>query len=175
MPGAIVFQCPASKIKPQFFIFCYTSISAQEAKEDIAEIKKLINLAVLEYNSSNYDKALDYSKQALVISFECNDNLYIAQSYNTIGVIFNECSDSNNAIQFYEKALFYAKKVNNDKLYNWIYGNLGSVYYFNQIDVKKGIDYYKKSLHYAVKNKDKEQIEYTKLNLASAYFSLYKY
>ena len=158
-----------------FFIFCYTSISAQEAKEDIAEIKKLINLAVLEYNSSNYDKALDYSKQALVISFECNDNLYIAQSYNTIGVIFNECSDSKNAIQFYEKALFYAKKVNNDKLYNWIYGNLGSVYYFNQIDVKKGIDYYKKSLHYAVKNKDKEQIEYTKLNLASAYFSLYKY
>lgn len=80
----------------------------------------------------------------MIRSFAIDDHLLIAQSYNTIGAIFNECSESGKAIEFYNKALAYNEKVGNDKMYNWIYSNLGSVYYFNEIDIPKGIDYYKK-------------------------------
>lgn len=155
--------------------FCYTNLIAQDNKKEKAEIEKLLNQAVSDFNDAKYDKALESSKQALINSFDIDDNLYIAQSYNTLGVIYNECSDSIKAIEFYEKALSYANNINNDKLFNWIYGNLGSVYYFNQIDVNKGINYYKKALYYAIKIKDKPQIEFTKLNLAAAYFSINKY
>jgi signal transduction histidine kinase/CheY-like chemotaxis protein len=148
---------------------------AQENTKEKEVIEKLINDAVVDYMDSDYGKALQTSKQALMKSFAINDNLLIAQSYNTIGVIFNECSDSKKAIEFYEKALSYAQKENSDILFNWIYSNLGSVYYFNNIDVNKGIVYYKKSLFYAEKIKDSVQIEYTKLNLASAYFAIKKY
>ena len=158
-----------------FLLFCFANASAQDHKAEIAKIEILINQAVADFNDAQYDKALESSKQALIASFAINDDLYIAQSYNTIGVIYNECSDTKKAIEFYNKALSYAKKANNDQLFNWVYGNLGSVYYFNQVDVAKGIIYYKKALYYATKVNDTAQIEYTKLNLASAYFSVHKF
>ena len=90
-------------------------------------------------------------------------------------ISYHECSDTKKGIEFYEKALSYAKKANNDKLYNWIYGNLGSVYYYNKNDVPKGISYYKKALYYAEKIKDSTDITNTKTNLASAYFAIEKF
>jgi signal transduction histidine kinase/ActR/RegA family two-component response regulator len=155
-----------------FLLFCTSNVKGQDYKAEKAVIERLLNKAVIEFNKSEYDDALELTKHALVNSYEINDDSYIAQSYNTLGVIYNECSESAKAIEFYDKALTFAKKVNNDKLYNWIYGNLGSVYYFSEIDVPKGINYYKKSLYYAIKIKDTAQIEFTKINLASAYFSI---
>lgn len=158
-----------------FLLLTLTTVYSQENVAEKEVIKKHLNQAVVDFSDANYDKALEFSKLALVKSFAINDDLLIAQSYNTIGAIFNECSETAKAIEFYNKALVYAKKLNNDKLFNWIYGNLGSVYYFSNIDVNKGINYYKKSLYYAIKIKDTDQIEYTKLNLASAYFAIGKY
>jgi signal transduction histidine kinase/ActR/RegA family two-component response regulator len=158
-----------------FFLFSFTTLVAQDNKLEKAAIEKLINNAVVDFSEAKYDEALEKSKQALMKSFAIDDNSLIAQSYNTIGVIFNECSETKKAIAYYEKALFYAHKVKNDTLYNWIYGNLGSAYYFSNIDVEKGISYYKKSLYYALKINDTSQIQYTKLNLASAYFAVKKY
>lgn len=157
------------------FLFCFTNAVAQKYKAEKDEIERLLNQTVADFNDAKYDKALESSKQALINSFAINDPSYIAQSYNTIGVIYNECSDYKKAIGFYDKALFYAKKTNKDKLYNWIYGNLGSVYYFSEIDVPKGINYYKKALDYAVKIKDTTEVTYTKMNLVSAYFSIDKF
>ena len=168
-------------IKPKFFIFllfylfCLSSAIAQNNSTEQLRIEKFLNHSASEFKAAKYDKALESSKQALIFAFEINDNSYIAQSYNSIGAIYNECSQTNKAIEFYEKALFYAKKVNNDKIYIWIYGNLGSVYYFNQVDVAKGIYYYKKSLYYATKINDLTQINYNKQNLASAYIAQKKY
>jgi signal transduction histidine kinase/CheY-like chemotaxis protein len=157
------------------FLFCFTNALAQDYKAEKAEIERLLNQTVVEFNTAKYDLALESSKQALINSFAINDASYIAQSYNTIGVIYNECSDAKKAIGFYNKALFYAKKANKDKLYNWIYGNLGSTYYFNEIDVPKGISYYKKALYYATKIKDTTEINYTRINLASAYIAIDKF
>ncbi|MDN3677583.1 response regulator [Flavobacterium paronense] len=158
-----------------FLFFCYANTVAQDYKKEKAEIDKLLNQAVTDFNEAKYDIALESSKQALISSFAINDDLYIAQSYNTLGVIYNECSDTKKAIEFYNKALTYAKSTNNDKLFNWIYGNLGSVYYYNQVDVPKGINYYKKALFYAEKIKDSTDINNTKMNLVSAYFAIDKY
>ena len=158
-----------------FLFFWVYNVFAQDFTAEHKKIEKLLNQASADYNLAKYDKALESSKLALINSFAINDDSYIAQSYNTIGVIYNECSDSKKAIEFYEKALSYAKKTNKDKLFNWIYGNLGSVYYFNQIDVVKGIGYYKKALYYAKKINDTPQIIYTKINIASAYFSINKF
>lgn len=168
-------------IKTKFFsllillFFCVSSALAQDYTEQKKQIEKLLNLAVVDFNNAKYDKALELSKQALINSFAINDNSLIAQSYNTIGVIYNEFSDAEKAIEFYEKALKYAKKTNKDKLYNWIYGNLGSAYYFNHINVEKGIDFYEKALYYAEKIKDSTEINYTRINIASAYFSIGNY
>ncbi len=157
------------------FFFSVIQVFSQGLKAKKAEIENLLIKARSEFNSSQYDKSLESSKQALVYAFEINDDSFIAQSYNTLGGIYNECSEIDKAIEFYNKALIYAQKVNDNSLYNWIYGNLGSAYYFNNIDVERGIKYYEKSLFYAIKANDQAQIEYTKINIASAYMVLKKY
>ena len=112
------------------------------------------------------------SKQALVRAFKINDSYLIAHSYNSIGVIYDEFSQSQRAIEFYNKALLYANKTANDSLKEWIYCNLGSAYYFNKIDVPKGIHFYEKSVIFAEKIKDSSEMAFTKLNLAGAYFAI---
>ena len=158
-----------------FFLFTYTNLVAQDYNKEKTEIKRLLDQAFSDFNNAQYDKALESSKQALINSFVINDDSYIAQSYNTLGVIYNECSDSKKAIEFYLKALSYAKKTNKVKLLNWIYGNIGSVYYYNLNDVPKGLNYYKKALYYAEKMKDSTDIINTKINIVSAYYAINKY
>jgi len=158
-----------------FFLFSYTNLVAQDYKKEKTEIKRLLDQAFSDFNNAQYDKALESSKQALIISFGINDDSYIAQSYNTLGVIYNECSDSKKAIEFYFKALSHAKKTNKVKLLNWIYGNIGSVYYYNLNEVPKGLNYYKKALYYAEKSKDSTDIINTKMNIVSAYYAINKY
>jgi signal transduction histidine kinase/CheY-like chemotaxis protein len=136
------------------------------------DIENQINKAGAHFTNGEYDKALQLSKSALVRSFKINDDYLIAHAYNAIGVIYDEFSQAKHAISFYHKALDHASKIENDSLNDWIYSNLGSVYYFNKIDVAKGIQYYKKSLEYAEKTNNTVQITYNKLNIASAYFSV---
>ncbi len=135
-------------------------------------IEQQINKAGNYFNQGDYARALDLSKTALKHSYRINDDYCLAHAYNAIGVIYDEFSEAKYALSFYNKALEHALKIENDSLKDWIYSNLGSVYYFNKIDVKKGIGYYKKALVYAEKIQDSTQITFGKLNIASAYFSI---
>lgn len=155
-----------------FFLF---AAAAQPLESEKKSIENQINEASKCFVNAEYEKAIGLSKKALVRAFKIGDDRLIAHAYNAIGVIYDEFSDSKRAIEFYKKALSYALKTDDNQLKNWVYGNLGSAYYFNDIDVRKGIDYYKHSLWYAVKTKDKIQITYAKLNIASAYFSVHDF
>lgn len=147
-------------------------IYSQSSENEREYIEKMIVESGVHFQNAEYNKALNLSKNALAKSFKINDDYYISHSYNSIGAVYDEFSQSKRAIEFYNKALIYANRIENDSLRDWIYSNLGSVYYFNDIDVKKGIDYYKKSLHYAQKINDSSQIAYSRLNIASAYFHI---
>lgn len=138
-------------------------------------IEKQIGDASINFQSGNYENALNLSQLALIESLKLDDEFLIAHSYNSIGVIYNEFSNAKRAKEFYNKALFHAEKTNDDKLKNWVYGNLGSFYYFDENNPQKGLEFYKKSLFFAEKTKDTVQINFTKLNIASAYFTLNDY
>jgi signal transduction histidine kinase/ActR/RegA family two-component response regulator len=155
-----------------FFVFNGISQTLEDEKKSIED---QINKASLYYSNGEYNQALDFSKKALVRAFKINDDYLIAHSYNTIGVIYDEFSESKRAIEFYNKALQHADNTENEQLKNWIYGNLGSAYYYTNIDVNKAISFYKKSLDFAISKNDSIQIAYTKFNIASAYFSLNKF
>ncbi|WP_298153055.1 response regulator [Flavobacterium sp.] len=153
------------------FLFTQASFSQNETVEKEA-VEKIINQAAAAFDRGMYEQSLDLSKQALVRAFKLDDDYLIAHSYNAIGAVYNEFSESKRAIEFYTKALKYAENIDDDKLKDFINSNIGSVYYFGKIDVTKGIEYYKKSLYYAIKVNDSTQITYAKLNIVSAYFYL---
>ncbi|MFY0483049.1 response regulator [Flavobacterium sp. PLA-1-15] len=157
------------------FLLAFSFLYSQNPSLERKSIEKEIIKAGVHYRNDEFEKSLELSKDALVRSFKIKDSYLIANSYNSIGVIYDEFSQAKRAIEFYDKALQYANKTDNDSLKNWVYSNLGSAYYYNKIDIKKGIAYYKKSLFFAEKIKDSSQIAYTKLNLANAYFTFEDY
>ena len=110
------------------------------------------------------------AEEALIGAYKFNDNVLIAKAYNVIGSNFLEFADTQKAKSYYNKALFFANKTDNDTIKDWIYNNLGAVYAYYENNTEKGIAFYKKGLVYTEKTKNKKQIVYNALNIAGAYF-----
>ena len=162
-------------MKKNIIIICLLLFNynfAQSVEDEKKSIENLINKASEFFQKCDYENSLKCSQNALFKSFKINDDYLIAHSYNSIGTVYNEFSNSKRAIGFYQKALDHANNTEDTSLKSWIYGNIGSVYYYNLNDAQKGIKYYKEGLNYAINNNDQEQINYTKLSIVAAYFSI---
>ncbi|RYZ84030.1 MAG: hybrid sensor histidine kinase/response regulator, partial [Proteobacteria bacterium] len=136
------------------------SISDLNAKAD----KYLVEL--------NFRESLRYSREALKRAVDIKDNYLIAYSYNTIAGNYDELSENDKAIYYYNKGLSYAMKTDNDTLKNWLNNNLGNMHFFEKKEYQKGIAYYQTSIKYGERIADTSQIVFTKLNLAWAYFDI---
>ena len=124
---------------------------------------------------ANFEKSLATSKNALHQATINNYDDLIALSYNRIGRNFDELSDSEKAVSFYYKGLFYAKKSKDQEIINIIINNIGNSYYFKLNNYKKGIEYFLKSDSISKKMNDKFGILTADLNLAWAYFDSKKF
>lgn len=139
------------------------------------EITKLSKLASKYLRSDNFEKSLKTSRLVLNYATTINDDYLIATSYNTIAANFENLSEYDKAIFYYNKGLVYANKTNNDTIKNWLNNNLGNVYCFEKKQYKKGIDYYKKALEYSKNDADTTHIVFTKLNITWAYFDIVQF
>jgi len=149
----------------------HTSFSfAQEKRISKKEIQQKISKAREELSNLNSEKSLHLAEEALIGAYKLNDNVLIAKAYNVIGSNFLEFADTQKAKSYYNKALFFANKTDNDTIKDWIYNNLGAVYAYYENNTEKGLAFYKKGLVYTEKTKNKLQIVYNALNIAGAYF-----
>lgn len=136
------------------------------------EILKLSDEAVKLMREAQYERSLTLSRLTLNYAITAKDPYLIAKSYNTIAANFDELTEPDKALFYYNKGLIYAEKTNNGELKNWLYNNLGNIYCFDKKEYEKGISYYKKSLFHSIKIKDSVQLVFTKLNIAWAYFDI---
>jgi len=141
-----------------------TGITRSEIQNRITEARNALS-------DLDCGKSLRLSKRALIDASAINDNVLLAKVYNVIGSNYVEFSDSEKAIKYYKKALYYANLTDNDTIKDWIYNNLGSVHtYYKDIDFEKAIGFYKKGLVYCEKTKNFIQITYNSLNISGTYF-----
>ncbi|MCG9792963.1 response regulator [Flavobacterium algicola] len=139
------------------------------------EIVKLTKEAIDLLHESNFEKSFAASRLALNYSIASkNDNL-AAKSYNIIGANYEKMSEYDLAILNYNKGIVYAEKAKNDTIKNYIYNNLGNIYWFNKKDTEKGISFLKDALHFVETNKDSTKIVLIKLNITWAYFAVGSY
>jgi signal transduction histidine kinase/CheY-like chemotaxis protein len=148
-----------------------TNISIPTKKE----ITELTMQASKYLHESNYEKSFATSRLALKYAIAVKDDYLIAKSYNIIAANYEELSEFDKAVLFYERGLDYANKSKNDTIKTWITNNLGNVYCFEKKQYEKGIKYYNKSLDFFIKNKDTSHIVVTKLNITWAYFDIGKF
>lgn len=153
-------------------LFSFQLIWSQENRGDNKEAKLLLSKAGKSFLDLEGKNSLNYAKKSLELSLKNEDYLLAAKAYNIIGLNFDEFSEYNKAIEYYNKGIDLALRTDNDTIKGWLYNNLANVYCYRKIDFKKGIENYKKGLKYSEKLKDEYEITFCKLNIGSAYFTV---
>jgi signal transduction histidine kinase/CheY-like chemotaxis protein len=158
------------------FLNCLCSSAVAQYKEiPNSKIHQLIKQAKANFKDSNFEKSLIDSRAALNFASLKKNNYLIADCYKIIAGNFDELSEFDKAIFFYNKSLSYANKTDNDSIKYSLYNNLGNVYCFQKKQFDKGIDYYKKSIAYGLKINDFKQVYFTNVNITWAYFDVGKF
>ncbi|WP_433812696.1 response regulator [Flavobacterium johnsoniae] len=155
------------------FLNCFSNFAvAQSEPVSEARINRLIKEAWDDFKDSNFERSLITSRVALNYATAAkNDNL-IAKAYKVIAGNYNELSEIDKALFFYNKGLYYANKTDNDSLKYSLHNNIGNIYCFEKKQFDKGIDYYQKSIAYSLKTNNSDQIYFTNVNIAWAYFDI---
>lgn len=136
------------------------------------EINKLVDKAIENWYNDNFDQSLKLAKKALDKSINIKDNNLIAESYNVIGVNFDDLIMMDKALFYYNKGLKYAEKTNNSVLKSKLNNNVANIYFFDKKKYATGIKYYLNALNYSKKTNDSVKIYLRKLNMTWAYFEI---
>jgi len=161
------------------YFFSYYDL-AKKQKNNSFQAQALRTIAVYYQKKENFDKALDYVKQSLVLSIDHNDKRNIIYNYIQLGRIFNHFDDYPKAIYNYNKALSAydklgeAQKKEHDRFLNIIYANLG-VAYKNNNEYEKADTCFLKSSVLADASKDYMRKSNFYATIAWTYVSLEDY
>ncbi|MCK6609206.1 MAG: tetratricopeptide repeat protein, partial [Flavobacterium sp.] len=135
----------------------------------------LYDKALKGLNDLKCSESLLYSQQLLEYALKKNKYDMAAASYNIIGLNFEEFGDLKKSIQYYNSGVSYAKLAKNDTIENYLYNNIGNLYYFKLKDSKKGLHYYQKSYGLSKRIDTKRDIAFAEINLADVYLELKEY
>ncbi len=155
-------------------IFSFSVLGQTKTKKE-TEINKLIDDAIDYWYNDQYDLSLKKAKKALDQSIAINNNNLIADSYNVIGVNFDDLILLDKAMFYYKQGLKYAQQTNNSKLKSKLNNNIANIYFFEQKKYQLGLNYYRKALQYSEQTKDSVKIYLRKLNMTWAYFEINKF
>lgn len=139
------------------------------------EINKLIDVATDYWYVDQYDLSLKNAKNALDKSIKIRDNNLIADSYNVIGVNFDDLVMLDKAMFYYTQGLKYAQKTNNSLLKSKLNNNIANIYFFKQKKYQLGLNYYQNALKYSEQTNDSVKIYLRKLNMTWALFEIKKF
>jgi two-component system NarL family sensor kinase len=158
-------------------LFCLfsNSLLGQTPIKKKTEINTLIDNAIDYWYNDQYDLSLRKAKKALDQSIAIKDSNLIAESYNVIGVNFDDLVLLDKAMFYYKQGLKYAKGTNNSVLKSKLNNNIANIYFFEQKKYQLGLNYYQKALQYSEQTKDSVKIYLRKLNMTWAYFEINKF
>jgi len=94
------------------------SLVLNEPNMKFDESKILNNIAGLYMVDSEYDKAIDYYKKALLISQEIKDTIGMMYAFNNLGSIANQNNNVDLAIQYANSSLKLAHGTPTDRMIN---------------------------------------------------------
>jgi DNA-binding SARP family transcriptional activator/tetratricopeptide (TPR) repeat protein len=115
---------------------CQLGKSSIEAFENILEAVKdnekrkvgiLLNLGMMAEKKNEIDLAINTYVEAVDLAQTIGNNSISARGFNNLGVIFHNKKNQNLARNYYQKALFFAKKTNEELLMASILANLAEL------------------------------------------------
>ena len=143
-----------SSFKSIFFLVCFLVTTISMGQNQIDQIKEKLKNSPLSdstkiklygdlgwyYSNVSIDSAFKYSKIALKLSKDTQNENGIAQSYNDIGIIHYRISAFDSSIVYYKKALGIRYKLKDSIRIAAIYNKIGIAY--NQLFTLDSAIYY---------------------------------
>lgn len=134
--------------------------------------RMLLNIAILQKNIKDYSNSEANTLTALKIILPLKEHRQIYIGYNSLGILYNELSEYENALDYHNRALVTAKKISDGYLEANSLNNIGVVY--EKLGLyEKGLDYYNQALeiedvttkHVQLHAMIKDNTAYSKLKL----------
>jgi tetratricopeptide (TPR) repeat protein len=121
------------------------------------------------YCAIDFNKALEFNKEAIVLSEKINSDRKLAEAYNIQGIIYINKGQNKEAVESLTKAIDIHKKNGNKKGMASAYGNLGAMFYLTGT-YDKSLEYNIECLKINESLNDKNGIAICLLNIANVYF-----
>jgi two-component system, NarL family, sensor kinase len=140
------------------------------SQQDSLDINLLLDKAY-EKETTNPNEALKLYKTAYLKSKKSDYKIGVVKSLQYSGIVHSDLANYDSAIYYYNKALPYSLKYNDNKSIGGIYINLGNAYQYKG-QFNKVIDNYIKGIKIFETIKDSSRLAVSYENLASFYSSL---
>lgn len=125
----------------------------REIGDDVQIANSLNDISIVYANSEDYEKSLEYFKQALDIFKKMGDEKGESYALNNIGIIYQELGDDVSAKKYFILSLKIKEKSNNLYGISRGYSNLGSISENNE-EWDDALHYYLKADSMYIKTKD---------------------
>lgn len=158
-----------------FLLFVFQIVFSQGISDKDKLTRALYDKALKNLNDFKCSESLYYSQKLLNYSLQKNKPELAAVAYNIIGLNFEEFGDLKKSAQYYDSGLKYANIAKNDTLRNYIYNNMGNLYYFKFKDAIKGLYFYKKCYEISKRVDAPIDVAFSEINLADVYLELKQY
>lgn len=130
--------------------------TARQLKDEMKESGMLNNLATYHQDQGNFEEALRYYRQSLVISQKRKDDYGIGLTLGNIGTLYGS-KNRDSSVYYYKRSLPYLKKIEDHEgrigALGWMMNNIGSSfeeagnidsafhYYFKSMELRESINH----------------------------------
>ena len=148
-----------------------TNKIANEDGERREEEKGKSNIGDVNFNSKDFQNAIDCHERELKISKEVGDRVGEGRAYCNLGIAFRNLGHFQKAIEYHEQHLKISKEVGERVGEGRAYCNLGNAYH-SLGDFQKAIEYHERHLKISKEVGDRAGEGRAYCNLGNAYHSL---
>jgi CHAT domain-containing protein/uncharacterized protein HemY len=151
-----------------------SQVLAQTPDARKAEADRLRQQGIQQYQTSQFEAALQSWRQALAIYQEIKDRVGEGKALGNLGIAYHSLGNYAKAIEYFQQSLAIAKSIKDRLVEGKALGNLGSAY-FSLGDYAKAIEYQWQDLAIAREIKDRKGEGQSLGNLGIAYYYLGDY
>lgn len=132
---------------------------------------KLLNMeGDMHRDKGEYDQALDFYNQALILNKKSGDKPDMASTYNSIGIVYGMQAEYETCESWMMKSLEIYKETGDENGMANTYNNLGNIHYY-QGDYKPAINFWTQSLKMKEKSGDKLGMANTLNNIGNIHLA----
>ncbi|MES2426382.1 MAG: sensor histidine kinase [Bacteroidota bacterium] len=166
LKGNVLRRKKLSEASMQAYIDAIHNFEKDNCKDGLA--KAYSGIAALFVGQKDYQKAIEYDKQALVLYTEAHDRLKTSITLGNLGIVELRLNHFDGALQYHFRALKAMQGLNDSSRIAYIYNDIGAAYLYKG-DPKKAISYLKNSINIRQQIKQYDELAYTLNYLGEAY------